>query len=776
MISESLDRPDPGPSQAAGAWVPRMLAHLVSPAGVRTEFPLLLLPPGQEGPASRPLSEALAQAASGLTGEGARLVADNLIRIEGAVTAAVNGASAPIQARTLLDQVCHDMAQGLALKAGPDAALRAGLDALVQQIDGDMLPYSPDADLWLVLHAARWSLLSRQVAMAREIRRLRDRLGDLVALEEGRQRSPEAVSASLAATGALFDATQLARLVGQQKGGVPVSADKLERARTVLAVLREAVAATPTQVVLVHSGAISDAFARQSGIRVVRAEDPYRAATGEFETLAAAARDLYGAVRTARLLLAGAYEPEQHDGLLARFDWQEFTADELASLGRVFVVDATACLGGNRLGSLLDLLRSGRPVQVLIEARPAVAGPDANPLAGTRLDLASLSLALGSITVLQTTPARPEHMIDGLRMALSRPEPGLCVTTSGYLPNRSTSPVGAWLTASAAIESRAHPLFRVDPEAGPSWAHRMDASGNPQPDQPWAREDADDGAADGAEGACFTFADFALLDPALASSFRQTTEAEVERTMPVSAWIEGLPATVDRLPVIHAARAEAPEQGCTLVVSPELALAAAERLRAWRSLAELAGIGNEHARRAAEEARRRATDEARREREALERSHADALQALKATATDEAMSRLTDVLLGTDVLTASPAPRAPAPAAPAGPAATEAAQPSDAPAAEASPAQEPEEDAGFDDPWIDTPLCTSCNDCTKLNQLLFVYDGNKQAMLGDMAAYSFNDLVRAAEKCPARCIHPGKPKDAGEANLAELVERAAPFN
>ena len=38
------------------------------------------------------------------------------------------------------------------------------------------------------------------------------------------------------------------------------------------------------------------------------------------------------------------------------------------------------------------------------------------------------------------------------------------------------------------------------------------------------------------------------------------------------------------------------------------------------------------------------------------------------------------------------------------------------------------------------------------------------------------NLVQAAEKCPSRCIHPGKPLNPNESNLEELVARAAPFN
>ena len=87
-----------------------------------------------------------------------------------------------------------------------------------------------------------------------------------------------------------------------------------------------------------------------------------------------------------------------------------------------------------------------------------------------------------------------------------------------------------------------------------------------------------------------------------------------------------------------------------------------------------------------------------------------------------------------------------------------------------------EEAEGFDEPWINTPLCTSCNDCTNINPKLFIYDENKQARIGDLGAGSFDELVRAAEKCPARCIHPGKPQNPDEPHLDDLVRRAAPFN
>ena len=115
--------------------------------------------------------------------------------------------------------------------------------------------------------------------------------------------------------------------------------------------------------------------------------------------------------------------------------------------------------------------------------------------------------------------------------------------------------------------------------------------------------------------------------------------------------------------------------------------------------------------------------------------------------------------------------------APAPPAAPETAAPAPAPAPESAPAApEPvEEEAEDEEPWIDSPLCTSCNDCLDINRQLFVYNANKQAVIGDARAGTYAQLVQAAEKCPARCIHPGRPLDPQEPGLDALIERARPF-
>jgi ferredoxin len=162
--------------------------------------------------------------------------------------------------------------------------------------------------------------------------------------------------------------------------------------------------------------------------------------------------------------------------------------------------------------------------------------------------------------------------------------------------------------------------------------------------------------------------------------------------------------------------------------------------------------------------------EAAQERAELEQAHADELAGARGEGAREAMEQLAAVLVNPAALSvATPAPAAAAPAAPA--AALE-------PAAEEAAVEElPEEEAlAFDEPYIDAPLCTTCNECTNINPRIFQYNANKQAFIADASAGSFAELVKAAELCPARCIHPGKPRSDDSTATPELVDRAAKFN
>lgn len=102
--------------------------------------------------------------------------------------------------------------------------------------------------------------------------------------------------------------------------------------------------------------------------------------------------------------------------------------------------------------------------------------------------------------------------------------------------------------------------------------------------------------------------------------------------------------------------------------------------------------------------------------------------------------------------------------------APEPAKPAPAPVAEAEkPAPK------SDDAYIETPRCTTCEECVKINNRMFVYNENKQAYIADLAAGTYRELVEAAESCQVSIIHPGKPRNPQEPGVTELLERAQPF-
>jgi 4Fe-4S single cluster domain of Ferredoxin I len=111
--------------------------------------------------------------------------------------------------------------------------------------------------------------------------------------------------------------------------------------------------------------------------------------------------------------------------------------------------------------------------------------------------------------------------------------------------------------------------------------------------------------------------------------------------------------------------------------------------------------------------------------------------------------------------------------APAATSAAAAAAPAAVVAAPAAVEAEPEKKS--DDPYIETARCSSCNECTQLNDKMFGYDANKQAFILNADAGTYRQLVEAAESCQLSIIHPGKPRNPNESGLDELMKRAEPF-
>jgi ferredoxin len=166
-----------------------------------------------------------------------------------------------------------------------------------------------------------------------------------------------------------------------------------------------------------------------------------------------------------------------------------------------------------------------------------------------------------------------------------------------------------------------------------------------------------------------------------------------------------------------------------LIVDDKMVRQARRCIEMWRSLQELAGIHNSHAARLLEQERKIWAEEQRRQTESPK--------------TQSGAAAGTSIAIPV-------APAAPAPI-------------------------ETTVERRSDEPYIETSRCTTCNECTQINDKMFAYDANKQASIVNPDAGTYRQLVEAAESCQVSIIHPGKPRDPNEPGLEELLARAEPF-
>jgi ferredoxin/3-methyladenine DNA glycosylase AlkC len=766
-----------------GAILPALLNPYRDASAIRYQYPLYLAPQGAPADAAIavPLTEHLAQGieAFALGPDSARVLKDNLPWLERYLRQALTGPD-PVDAPALFDEAAAALVEQLKLNESNSDKLRGELDSLRESIapGSHFLGYGPDAPLHLLVQAIRRRDNARRESLHRRISDSADKLGALLQIEQAREGHAPSDDGT---TGKLLDTSLLTEMLGKRAhGSVALAPERRQRIEEALAILQ---AWNDEPVLVRFVGELENPlFGEQVDVEVVEAAEPCVTAAELFERDAARFAKLFAALRVAALEADDRYDPAVHDSWFAGFDWQAFSDEELQSVTRIVALASADYLAGDGLSSFSHLLGSRRPVHVISWVRaydnPA-ARPGEGPFDAYRFELAYFGVGHRQAVIAQTSAARHEDLLAGYLCALDSNRTSLHLVNRGTQTKSEQPILDPWFVASAALESRAHPFLLVNPCAGDRAAERVSFDGNPQPDRDWPAETLvyEQAGSDETEmPVAFTFADYALLMPALHEHFRAVPKGyESDDLVPIADYLDRGNESVERLvPFVWGID----EEGTLvrLAISRALVFACQDRLNYWRSLQELAGVHNFYVEAAVERVLDDARAAAEVERQELLKAHAEELDSARSEAAGDAMGQLVDVLMGAD-LSSMVGGGAPATMPP----------PSEAPAddgAEAAPAEEPEpapepeeeEDIGFDEPWIDTAACTTCDDCLNINKMMFEYNEDKQAYLKDPRAGTYEELVRAAETCPAKCIHPGKPLNPSEPDLEALIARAEPFN
>ena len=587
------------------------------------------------------------------------------------------------------------------------------------KVDGELLDCGEATPLKLFRHI--WSVTQQGKArrMRDEIGRLIQKLSDILRADFSQSksgRSPESLQAAIGKAHAeVFDFSVMSRILSKQSPDTELPESRRRRIEQLLATLKS-----------------QRFFTTPHG----NGAEPYSflfsdcaAALAAFRERLPQAIELARAMAIAELEIDAQYNETRHDPLFAEFGADGLDEQEMARFPDYLIHVNGSHLHGAELETLMEIFSAGWPIKVLVRTddlfeEPSIGKDSHLSFAPRNRQLVNMAIGLNEVFVLQAASSHlfqfRERIVKGLTFA----GPALFSVYTGV--GGHATGLSPYLAAAAAMESRVFPAFTYDPAAGANWASRFHLAANPQADLDWptqrfAYEDEEHQRIE--VKLCFTPVDFVACDRRFARHFAQVPRDQWDAGLiPVEEFLDrhsqGAP---DKIPSLYMVDGE---NLLRKVIVDEQMVRAAQRCReAWHSLQELGGIHN---------------------------SHAERLLAREKQAWEESRQH-------------EPAATPPTEAAPPP-------KPTPAPVLEAEPAPSP------DEPYIETARCTTCNECTKINDRMFVYNENKQAYIKDPGAGTYRQLVEAAESCKVAIIHPGKPRNPNEPGLEELIKRAEPFH
>ncbi len=499
--------------------------------------------------------------------------------------------------------------------------------------------------------------------------------------------------------------------------------------------------------------------------------DPARAHTEK------ARREIIGLIRDYHLAVLEEkhrFDAGKHQKLFDDFSELMMSDEEIRLIPPVLLfLDARQA--AEHQEALVARMLSGEKIKISIQATSLLDGERLLPLYGW----ARMATALNRFYVVQTPLPAIRDMWDEIRGALQF-EGAAFFSFYTLIDEEENAPVADYIRCGAAAASRVFPLYAFNGQTAKPLSERFFLSPEIQPQSLWAVNSHTVRVGDehGEQSFTFTPAEFFYLHKGFQTHyFPVSREEEHAALIPLVDFLKDTRLHKEHLPYIT--MADGNGELYKLLVDEFIVDQCAAIAADWRVMQEWSGIGNSWAAQALARHKAALEEESEAKIREITESYEARLNADREQLTSEIISNLAAGLLSDEMIRLGSGLSAPVAAPPSAapeksaPPQEDSAAPESAPEAEA---EEEDEGLSFDEAYIDTPLCTSCNECRNINSDMFAYDANKQAYISDVNAGTYRQLVMAAENCPVKIIHPGKPVNPDEPDLEDLIKRAAPFN
>jgi pyruvate-ferredoxin/flavodoxin oxidoreductase len=343
-------------------------------------------------------------------------------------------------------------------------------------------------------------------------------------------------------------------------------------------------------------------------------QDSPSMALGVFEGHMARMAEGFKAVRRAELELSGKYVPAEHDDFFAYFGWQQFSDDEWNLCPPVVSVGGDGAMYDIGFQNLSRAMASGKPVKVLVVDTQVYSNTGGQACTSGFLGQISDMAQYGRVTqgkqeprkeiglvgmahrttyVMQSTIAHPSHMIEGFIRGLKARRPALFNLYTSCQPEHGIGDDMSSRQARLAVESRAYPLFRYDPDAGKTPAECFDLEGNPDVERDWPTYTLKykQGSRDKEMELPMTFADFAVTEVRFRKHFRLAPpDTWNENMIPLAEFLDLEAGDREgRYPYVWSVDRKG-ELG-RLLVDRAIVESTADRRDFWTMLRALAGVG-----------------------------------------------------------------------------------------------------------------------------------------------------------------------------------------
>ncbi|WP_199287173.1 2-oxoacid:acceptor oxidoreductase family protein [Robertkochia marina] len=484
-------------------------------------------------------------------------------------------------------------------------------------------------------------------------------------------------------------------------------------------------------------------------------QDSTSMAMGVFEGHMAKMAEGFKAIRKAELILDGKYDPTEHDEFFTYFTWQQFTDEEWLLCPPVVTLGGDGAMYDIGFQNLSRMMASGKPIKVIVVDTQVYSNTGGQACTSgfigqvsdmaqygkvwkgkeePRKEIGLIAMAHRNTYVLQGSLANTSQMIEGFIDGLMTKRPAIFNLYTTCQPEHGVGDDMGVNQAKLAVESRAYPVFKYNPDHGIKTTEAFDLSGNPDLNKDWPtyRLKYLEYGQERTMELPMTFADFALTEARFRKHFRK---------VPRDAWNDNMVLLAEFLDMEESDRegkfpfiwaVDRDQKLNRVLVAKPIVESCEERRDFWLLLKDLAGVDAE---------------------QSIEENLEEKIRS-------EVVGKIAQGLMklaggnnnGMEGLVVD---------TPVGPVEKEA---------------ETASNGEYMAPWLETGECTSCDECMKINANIFAYNDDNKAFIKNPKAGAYEDLVKAAEKCTAGVIHPGLPADRSKKDIEKWISRAEKYN